>query len=326
MNRIQTRALMEGAIFAAITVVIGIIRFYVPIVSLISIVWSVPAILIAFRHGFKVSIISVLVSFVLVAVMTNPFEGLGFFFGFGIPGIIMGYLLKKKFTPGKTIFITGLVLAVCSIFSIYFGALAIGIDIIKSYDKLFIDMKNAYRTAADTMASLYGAAGVSREELMKTTESFVQAIDLMKLVLPGLLLIAGFVTSFINFKLTKTVLKRINHVIDDVTPFSLWRLSAKWVIVVMSLLLFVLVEINMIRLPQLYAFSMNIFTGITVLFTILGLSVGKFFLDKFSIPNAVKGIILFFAMLLLGNMTMLLGVLDMLFNFRKLKEQPTGKV
>ena len=61
MDRIQTRALVEGAIFAAITVVIGIIRFYIPIIALISIIWSVPTILIAFRHGFKVSINSVLV-------------------------------------------------------------------------------------------------------------------------------------------------------------------------------------------------------------------------------------------------------------------------
>ena len=322
MNRIQTRALVEGAIFAAITVVIGIIRFYVPIVALISIIWSVPTILIAFRHGFKVSINSVVVSSVLVAVLTQPIQGLEFFIQFGLPGIIMGYLLNKKLSPGMTIFFTSIVLAVCSVLSIYLGMLVVGVNIATSYDKMFIDIKNAYSEAANSMANTYSMMGISREEILKGTASFEKSIELMKLILPGGILVSGFMISFINFKLTRLVLKRINYFIEDVKPYSLWRLSNKWMFFVMSILFYVIVEIYLIKLPQLYALTMNIFTVTMILFVVLGLSVVKFYLDKYTVPKAFKGILMFLLLVTFGNITMLIGVLDMPFDFRKLRNKP----
>jgi uncharacterized protein YybS (DUF2232 family) len=321
MNKIQTKALVEGAIFASITVVIGIIRFYVPIVALISIVWSVPTILIAFRHGLKVSINSVVVSSVLVAVLTQPIEGLGFFIGFGLPGIIMGYLLKKKLNPWKTIFITGIVLALCSVLSFYLGMLAIGVDIVKAYDDLFIEIKNAYREAVDSMA---GMMGVGREEILKGTENFEKSLDMMKLILPGGILASAIVISFVNFKLTRLALKRIKYSIENVKPFSLWKLSDKGVLTIILVLLLTGVEMYLLKLPQLHALTMNIITIATLLFTILGLSVAKFFLDKYSVPKALKVIIMFFLLVSFSNIAMIAGVLDMLFNFRKLEDNPVS--
>lgn len=322
MDRIKTTALVEGAIFAAITVVIGVIRFYAPFVAAIAIVWSVPTILIAFRHGFKVSINSAVVSSALVAIMTQPIEGLGFFIGFGLPGIIMGYLLKKKLSPGVTILITSIVLSVCSVASFYLGMLAIGVDIVKEYDKMFIDMKNAYSEAIDSISNIYGMMGVSRQEILKGTEAFEKSMEFMKLILPGGIFISGVILSFINFKLTRLVLKRINYFIEDVKPFSLWRLSRKGMISVMSLLLFMVAGMYLIKLPQLYTLTMNIFTLIMMLFAVLGLSVAKYFFDKYKFPKVLKGILMILLLTTLGNITMLVGVLDVPFDFRKLKDRP----
>jgi uncharacterized protein YybS (DUF2232 family) len=323
MNRIQTRALVEGAIFAAITVVIGVVRFYIPVIALISIVWSVPTILIAFRHGFKVSINSVIVSSVLVAIMTQPIEGVGFIIGFGLPGIIMGYLLQKKQNAWVTIFITGIVLAVCSVASIYLGMLAIGTDIVKSYSQIFNDMKSAYTEVANTMKSI---PGMNPEAITKGTVSFEKSLELMKLILPGGILLSGIVMSFINFKLARLVLRKINYFIEDVKPFSMWRLSNKWTIFLGAMLLYVIAELTLVKLPQLYAFTMNIYTITIVLFVIFGLSVTKFFLDKYSVPKVVKGIIIFFLLFTFSNITMLIGIFDMVFDLRKLRNKSSGDV
>lgn len=319
MNRIQTKALVEGAVFATITVIIGIIRFYVPIVSLISVIWSVPTILIAFRHGFKVSINSVIVSSILVAVMTQPIQGLGFFLGFGLPGIIMGYLLKKQLSPWKTIFITSVVFAVSSVVSVYLGMLVIGVDILNAYDKIFIDIKNAYSEASNSMANMMG---MSSKDMLEGTARFEKSMEVVKLILPGGVLASGIIISFINFKLTKLVLKRINYFISDVKPFSLWRLSNKWMVLVMSVLIYATVEIYLIKLPQLHALTMNIFTITTLVLMVLGLSVIKFFLDKYMASKAAKAIIILLLLAFVGNITMFIGILDMLFDFRKLQNKP----
>ena len=319
MNRIQTRALVEGAIFAAITVVIGIIRFYIPIIALISIVWSVPTILIAFRHGFKVSILSAVVSSILVSILTQPIEGLGFFISFGVPGIIMGYLIKKKLKPEMTIFLTSIVLAICSVVSIYLGMLVVGIDITKAYSQMFIDMKTAYSEALNTMS---GMMGLSHEQILKTTASFDKTLEMVKLILPGGIFMSGVFLSFLNFKLTKLVLKRINFFIEDITPYPRWRLPNKWMAVVLSIIACAIFEIYFIKLPQLYAVTMNIYTIIVLLSVVLGLSVTKFFLDKFTVPKAFKGILLLLLLVALSNVTMLLGIFDMVFDFRKLRNKP----
>lgn len=320
VNRIQTRALVEGAIFASITVVIGVVRFYIPIIALISIIWSVPTILISFRHGFKVSIYSVVASSLLVALMTQPVEGLGFFIGFGLPGIIMGYLLKRKLSPWNTVFITGIVLSVSSIASLYLGMLVTGMDIVKTYNQMFINMKNAYSDAANSMADMYNLTGANREQFLNGIASFQKSLDTVKLILPGGILMSGLLISFLNFKLTRIVLRRINYIIEDVKPFSLWRLSRNWMFVVLVLLVFAMAEIYYIKLPQLNTLAMNIFTVITLLFIVLGLSAAKFFLDKYSVPKAIKGIILALLLLAFGNITMLVGIIDCVLDIRKLNK------
>ena len=95
---------------------------------------------------------------------------------------------------------------------------------------------------------------------------------------------------------------------------------------VLALLIFAVVEIYLIKLPHLYALTMNIFTITLILFMILGLSVTKFFLDKFEVPKALKGIIMFFLLVAFSNITMLIGVFDTVFDFRKLRNKPAGDV
>jgi uncharacterized protein YybS (DUF2232 family) len=191
---------------------------------------------------------------------------------------------------------------------------------------MFIDMKNAYSEAADSIANAYSMMGVSREDILKGTADFEKNMDMMKLILPGCILASGILMSFINFKLTRLVLKRINYMIEDVKSYSLWRLSNKWLIFIMSMLLYAIVEIYLIKLPQLYALTMNIFTVTMILLLVLGLSVAKFFLDKYTIPKAVKGIILFLLLIAFSNIVMLISIFDILFDFRKLGNKPAEGV
>jgi len=95
---------------------------------------------------------------------------------------------------------------------------------------------------------------------------------------------------------------------------------------VMSMLLYAVVEIYLIKLPYLYALTMNIFTITLILMMILGLSVTKFFLDKFAVPKALKGILMIFLLVAFSNITMIIGVFDMVFDFRKLLNKSTGDV
>ena len=62
MKTVNTKALVEGAVFASLTAVLGIMVYYIPLLSLIGMFWAVPIIIMGFRNGFKVSFISAIVA------------------------------------------------------------------------------------------------------------------------------------------------------------------------------------------------------------------------------------------------------------------------
>ncbi|HOS68868.1 MAG TPA: DUF2232 domain-containing protein, partial [Bacillota bacterium] len=60
MERMQTRALVEGAIFAGVTALLGILYFYMQYLGIIAVIWPVPVIIVGYRNGIKASILSAL--------------------------------------------------------------------------------------------------------------------------------------------------------------------------------------------------------------------------------------------------------------------------
>lgn len=324
MKGIQTRALVEGAIFASITVLIGILSFYIPLIYIIVIIWPVPTILIGFRHGLKVSIYSAVIAAVLVIILTQPLHGLDFIIRLGIPGVVMGYMLKKKVDPLSTIMISSIVFTICIIAIFILSMLATGMDIVKAFDQMFIDMKASYHETANSMAGLYQSAGISPGELQKQAEAFEKGIDMLKTVIPGFILLGALFIAFINFKVSRLILSRINIVIDDVKPFSLWRLPNNAMILVSTLLFLTVIELNFVQIPQLNDLSINVLVLIQYLLSVLGLSVAVFAMGLYSVPKAVKVLIVIFVVLVFGQVLMFVGLADMIFDFRKFLNKSKG--
>ena len=79
MSKMNTKALVEGAILASVTAVLGIMVYYMPFLSLLGMFWPTPIIIVGFRNGFKVSLVSAIVAALIVALFTEPFSGLYMF-------------------------------------------------------------------------------------------------------------------------------------------------------------------------------------------------------------------------------------------------------
>ena len=96
MEGMQTKALVEGAIFAGVTALLGILYYYSQYLGIIAMVWPVPVIIVGYRNGIKASILSALSAGLIVSLVTQPLVGVGLLIGFGVPGILMGYMIKKS--------------------------------------------------------------------------------------------------------------------------------------------------------------------------------------------------------------------------------------
>lgn len=318
MNRMQTKALVEGAIFAGITALLGILYYYMQYLGFIAVVWPVPVIIVGYRNGIKASILSALSAGLIVSMLTQPLVGVGLLVGFGIPGVLMGYMINKKVNPYTVILLCGIVLSVSMVGEFLLSLKVAGVDGMEFLSK----MDSTFRQQLEVSLNMYKQFGVAEEKLQEFKDYFSQAIELIKYVIPSSLLISGVFFSFIDYKITRLILKRIGHILPDIDEFSKWRLIEPYSYILLGTAVLAGAA-SYFKVPGFNTVVINISTILTLIFTIIGISVIVYFArvygDKYGIPVVLRNIITVFIIISFMQVTVFVGILDLGVDFRKLK-------
>lgn len=321
MKTVNTKALVEGAVFASLTAVLGIMVYYIPLLSLIGMFWAVPIIIMGFRNGFKVSFISAVVAGILVSMFTEPYSGVYLFLVFGISGIYMGSLMNKKVSPSINILTSGLILGLCSAAGIIISFWIMGQSPSQGADNLIKMMYEASEGAAD----MYRNMGIPAEQIEEFTVKFKQSLEAIKFIIPAFFIINGVVFSFANFKLSKVILSRMKYTLEDIKQFSLWRLPDNFSIGIFFLM-FLTMGAFYLKIPNVETVIVNIIFLLKWVFTVIGLSMASFMLAKYGITKYVKGIILVILFFALQNLLMIAGIFDAIFDIRKIGKRYSGGI
>lgn len=321
MKTVNTKALVEGAVFASLTAVLGIMVYYIPLLSLIGMFWAVPIIIMGFRNGFKVSFISAVVAGILVSMFTEPYSGVYLFLVFGISGIYMGSLMNKKVSPSINILTSGLILGLCSAAGIIISFWIMGQSPSQGADNLIKMMYEASEGAAD----MYRNMGIPAEQIEEFTVKFKQSLEAIKFIIPAFFIINGVVFSFANFKLSKVILSRMKYTLEDIKQFSLWRLPDNFSIGIFFLM-FLTMGAFYLKIPNVETVIVNIVFLLKWVFTVIGLSMASFMLAKYGITKYVKGIILVILFFALQNLLMIAGIFDAIFDIRKIGKRYSGGI
>ena len=321
MKKVQTRSMVEGAVFASVTAVLGILVYYMPLLSLIGMFWAVPIIIMGFRNGFKVSFISAVVAAILVSIFTEPYNGIYLFLVFGISGIVMGNLMNKKVNPSLNILVSGLVLAVCSVAGILMSLWILGQSPAQAVEQMINMMNESFGKAAD----IYNTIGIPKEQLETVIKSFKDSVEALKLIIPTVFIINGLFFSFMNFKIVKLILERMKYSIEDVKPFSSWRMPDNFSIGLL-IILFLTIAASYLKIPNIETVAINIVFLLRWIFTILGLSVSAFMLNKYGVTKIVKYIVLSILFIGLSNVLTIAGLVDTIFNIRKIDKKGGGGI
>jgi uncharacterized protein YybS (DUF2232 family) len=323
MKTINTRAMMEGAILAALTAIMGI--FYnVPIVGIITMFWAVPIIIVGYRNGFRVSLIAALIAALLVSLIATPIVGIILFATYAIPGAVMGYMLRKKFSPYMTLSVCSLLLAVTAVFQFVLSLeLILGIDIIDILGNLNAVVNNYYNqiyNQASEIAEMYKALGLGEAEIKQALEQVAAAMKEVKQLMPVGFLFAGVMGSFINFKTVKLILNRMGYKIEDINRFSQWSLSKtnRIILLVITGIVLLFMYTNAEALGSLLT---NIWAGLMFVYVILGLSVIVYFKEKlgekYEIPKPVQNLMLVFLVLIMMGILPYIGMFDIASDIRR---------
>ncbi|KYO67222.1 YybS family protein [Thermovenabulum gondwanense] len=309
----NTRALVEGALLSAITIILSLLSLYIPILgTFASLVWPVPIILLGIRHGLKISILATVVSGIIVAMLEGPLQALTVILGFGLIGIALGWAISKDFSAEKCLAVGTVASLIAKVVLIIISLYVMGINPIN-------EEIAALKESVEQVTKFYTSMGMNKELVEQTTQNFKQAVNLLSMAIPGVFVLASIVDSFLNYSVAKLVITKLGSRIKDFTPFWQWKLPSFTVFFFMIGILLTFLE------PYwpagiLKTIGMNLQLVFYFAFFIEGFSLLAYYFGKYNVskPLRVLAVLLVFFNPFFAQIVAWAGMFDILMNFRKL--------
>ncbi|AGB42478.1 putative membrane protein [Halobacteroides halobius DSM 5150] len=193
----KTKALVEGALLAGLTVIMTILGFFLPLGSFILLITPLPLIVLAARWSSKLSIMASLVNAILLMILINPSLLLLSIFYTGLIGVSMGAAFEEEFSAKLILAVGSIAVIVSFIVSLFVGTYIFNIDILKQLEAGF-----------DLGIGVYQQLGISGETVK---ELGAQIVTLIKETYPALFLSSGVLVAIVNYYFSAKVLNRFSE-------------------------------------------------------------------------------------------------------------------
>lgn len=311
MSRMQTRTLVEASLLAALAAVIMIASVYIPIISLVgAFVWPIPIVILAFKYDVKTSLLSLIVSLVIASIIASPVEALTLGLSYGLTAIVLGYCLRKKYSPFITIIAMGIATFIGYIAVIELTKLVTGVDAIKDFFTMFDE---SMKQSAQIMKGL----GVSEDQIKNSPAANLNS-NYLRLIFPGILALASITGSFLTYLIVEKIFKKLKYNINDIKPMDQWYIgnSLSFGLFFISIVSIILVYFKVPNSDIVYASVFSIF-GFT--FQIGGLAIVVWFLKSRGMPKSVVVLLSVFIIFSgLSQILFFIGLADYIIDFRKI--------
>jgi len=307
----NTKSMVEGALLAAITIILSLTALYIPVVGVFaSLIWPVPIVILGIRHGLRTSILATLVSGIVVAMLEGPTQALTVVLSFGLIGIVMGWTIKRQFSPFKIMLISGAASLISRLILIGLTLLIMGINPLTEEIAMM-------RESMDYVINMYKGMGMNPDTLESMTANFDNIFNLLSVAIPAILVSGSILDAFLNYAVTKMVMARLGQKLEGFTPFWLWRMPAYTVF-------FYLVGVLLVMLEQywprgiLRPIGINLQLLFYFAFIIEGFSLMAYYMGKYNVAKGFRVLIVLMVFFnpFLSQILMWAGMFDILFNFR----------
>jgi uncharacterized protein YybS (DUF2232 family) len=315
----DTKSIVEAGLNAALIAVIMLMNTYVPAFSMVgTFLLPIPVTILFIRHNLKVTISAIFVSAVLAAILISPLPALTSSVLYGLTGISLGYCIKKDIKVSSTLGLMTIASAIGVVFSWYVLAYLVHRGgVVGVVEEAVKALQESMRISVEFYKSM-GLNNAQTEQMLKMFDLFT--VDNLLLMIPGLIIIGAFFSSYINYIITKAILKRFRYSMRDMTPFDKVYIDNRLgALLLMFYLLGIILSAREIKAGQ-YIVTSSIMI-LNMVFTVVGLAVVIYFLkNKYRVPKGLMIAIVVFAMMSpqLGMIFVYAGFADMFFDFRKL--------
>lgn len=313
----NTKSIVEAGLNAALVVVIMLMNAYIPAFSLIgTFLLPIPITILYIRYDYKITLSSIFVSAVLVAVLVGPLTALNSSVVYGLTGLTFGYCIRKAKKYSVTLGLLTLASAIGTAFSYYVWGYLLSKSGITGLMQETVDTIQESKNMTLSMYRQMGVDTTQIEPLFKAFDLFT--VDMLLVLFPAMLVLGGFLSAYINYIITKSILKRFKYEMPQMTPFTQIYLDNR--IVALFIIIICMGLILSSRGIKAGAYiSSSGFMIIGFAFILIGIAVVTYFLRKrFNMSKIIITLIIVFAVMSqLGNIFIIIGFADMIFDFRK---------
>lgn len=324
--KLTSRALSEGAIMASIAALLALIGMYVPPLRLVTdILWTIPIVVLIIRQNLKAGVISLFVAALLVMMFSDPIQAGFLVIQFGLIALVYGVFLKRSVSPGKTILAGSLIAVVTQLAVLFLLSRITGFSLAGFEEGMEAQITPTIQFY-ERIGLLGSYANQGMDEAM-LREALREMIQWLKLLLPGMLVMASIAAALVNYLVVIIVLRKLRFPVTSLPPFREWQMPwyCAWGVIAA---LVMLLAGDYFHWDTVGVVGRNILVVYSPFLLVFGLSVTVYFYKVWRIPFLVKAVIAAFAIInlpLAAMVLMSLGLFDSLLNYRRLAPKKDGE-
>jgi len=340
-QRHPTRGLTEGAILAALTVLVAAVGLVAPFVG--TLLAPLPIMLLVIRWGLRVGALAALVAALIFLQFFGPVNALSVTALFAPLGLGLGWGVWRGIGATLTVLVGACALVIATIASFAIATVMLHQDLLGQFVKGLVASQVEGLKALlastlwavtfakrnlppDVLASLrHNPLLVSQfhqqedqtRSMIEFTQKFAPAF--IYHALPIMLCVGGLIWAYLCYTLARVVLRRVGHEPPGFAPILTWRLPPA----LATLILWVFAGVTFLspRIPWLATTWVSVLLLTLFVFGFQGTLVALAWMKRRRLSRAVQIIVI--ALLITSGLypilaAVILGLLDGWFDFRKL--------
>ncbi len=326
-RRQPTRGLTEGAILAALTVVVAAAGLVAPFVGIL--LAPLPIMLLVIRWGVRTGLLATVVAALVLLQFFGPLNAISAVATFAPLGLALGWGVRRGIGAQLTI-LAGATSFLGSSLAVLAVAMAVlHQDLVEQFIR---GQVQAMQTAMAVQERL-GAPQQQVDELRFLWESscgehhcFAAVMpQFLHTALPVMLAFGALLWGYLSYTVARAVLRRVGHPLPAVPPILTWRLHP----LLASALLWISAGISLVSLrdPRASGAALDAMFVDLFVFGFQGALVGITWMNNRQIPRfaqVMAGLLLLMTGLLPMMALAVVGIMDSWFDYRRLGRTPSS--
>lgn len=321
-RRFSVRMVTEGAMLAAVFVLLALLSYYTPLGTLLILAMTTPTAIMTCRHGWKAGLLSAVAAELVLLLLLDPVFVIAGCTTLQFSGLILGLGVGKKWSPWTTLAATTTATLIGFVSLIVISSTLMDYNFMGEMLKLY---QEATRISLNMIEQFNFPEG--QLDLIRQIPTYAEAY--FGPLLPMLLTLSSAMNALLSFQILSIVMKRMHMPMESLPAFPSWRLPDY------TGLLFLLSILansagSYFSITWLTTLAQNIFQVTYYLILIQGLAVMVWFLQKLHVSKLFGWLLLIFVLFnpYISTGVIILGFVDFIIDLRKIgpRSRVSGKL